>query len=351
MMRIGISFGKRLAAVLFLACCGLSLRADVWSDCQACYRGGFDDNDDGRWFEGSAKKYGEFIDVLHAADKTDWRHYCLNEGCADQFLYYHLETVTSACANVVFPERKILRIDPTRGRPDKGTEEPDPTRCIHSGIRLGCDSSAGRYLITNAQWSALYRFRIDAERPSTSQRIYLVDLGYNATDGFLINFSNLNDDTDNQLYLTCRNYDGNRETGLYLTNSIVTKKTEVWTELAVVADGRSVKLGLFLPGCSAQWKTIENVGQNSAMPGNKIQIRLGYYYDRAGTYFKGAFDMAAFWNRCLSDGEVVEAFSCGHPAIMKVGAEGCAGGMFAGVADSASVNALDSPASPLPMTR
>ena len=349
-MRIRNSLWKCFAALPFAFCCALSLRADVWSDCQACYRGGFDDNDDGRWFEGSAKKYGEFIDVLHAADKTDWRHYCQNEGCTDQYLYYHLETVTSACANVVFPERKILRIDPTRGRPDQGTENPDPARCIHSGVRLGYDATAGNYLITNEQWSALYRFRIDAERPSTSSRIYLVDMGYNGSNGFLINFSNLNGDADNQLYLTCRGYDGNKGTGLYMTNSIVAKKTEVWTELAIVADGRTVKLGLFLPGCSAQWKTLSNIGETSAMPGNKNQIRLGYYYDRDGTYFKGAFDMAAFWNRKLSDGEVIEAFSCGHPAILKVGAEGRGNGMFAGGDASANVNALAADLRSVPAT-
>ncbi len=180
----------RCAAAFFLSVFSVcSLQADVWTDCQACYRGGFDDNNDGCWYEGASARYGEFIDVLHAADRTNWRHWCANVNCANQFLYYHMETVTSACANVVFPARKILRLDPTRGRPDKGTGDPDPTRCIPSGVVLGYDSACGNYLITNEQWSALYRFRIDAERPSTSSRIYLADLGYNGHNGFLMTFS------------------------------------------------------------------------------------------------------------------------------------------------------------------
>jgi len=339
-------------ALSLVSCFSFRLRADVWSDCEACYRGGFDDNNDGCWYEGAWYRVGEFKDVMHASDPSNWRHKCLNQNCANQFLYYHTEVVTSACANAAFPARKVLWLDTTRGRPDEGTDTPDPSRYIYGAVNLPAADDGSRGLITNRQWTALLRYKVHEvplDPSDTLPFMYLADFGLGNDEGFMLQIPK--SPATNQLGIACNWYSSSGiGTGLYLTNSIVTKKEGVWTELAVVVDDGTIRFGVFLPGSAPQWKSYTIPGGKTAFPHNIWEMRLGGWYDRAKTGFNGAYDMAAFWNRQLTDGEVVEAFSAGHPAILKVGAEGCGKRLFTGTAASANVNALAADVRGVPAT-
>lgn len=316
--------------------------ANVWTDCEAWYYGGIDVNGNG-FFDNNLK---EFVDIRHRSDTTRYTHNAaryVNTGIPPCYAFTN-EAVTSASSGLTFIQRGVF-LDPI-----------DDTQTYRSGIRLpnritatgNIDAGAGWSIISNATYTALLRFRQNDDYPGDTAkngRCYLINFGTGQDGKGVVENYKLdgkrhglmlrigNSSSDNQLYV--QEKETVRGTGLYLTNSVISAKENVWTELAVVASGKTIKFCLIQPGCTPVWQNytlVENVDGMPIVDG----IYLGYYYG-AGTYFKGTFNMAAFWNRALTENEIVEAFSAGAPNLVQLGGDDAGYEMFTSANNSVTI--------------
>lgn len=334
---------KKLITVAVAGCAlafpGASARADVWSDCEAWYCGGVDKNGN-RSFDN-----GELVDIRHFADAARFSHkpfrYCA--AYQEPNFAFSYETITSAAACRTF-EQHCITLDPIDGSNAYRSGLRFPNRRVYNRDIDVEDNNGGLSLITNAEFTALFRFRQADDYPAAyaDSRCYLVDFG-NGQDkanhidggkhGFLL--ATGNSPSDNQLYVN--EADKQYPTGLYLTNSVVAAKEGVWTELGVVARGKKLSFCLIQPGCTPVWQDYTLKVNVDGIP---VQggLYFGYYFGAAGTYFKGQLNMAAFWNRALSTNEVVSAFAGGAPNLFQLGCEPGGNEMFTGQVDNVTVD-------------
>lgn len=310
--------------------------ANVWTDCEAWYYGGIDKNKNGVF------DTGELMDIRHSADASSFKHqgYKYFTPVVSPNYSFSTKAVTSASSGLTF-NQQCITLDPIDAK-DNRSGIRFPNRGVKASTDI--DAAGGKLsLITNASYTALFRFRQAADYPKdyAGGKCYLVDFG-NGQDkqghidgqnhGYLLQLGNSS--TDNQLYF----YDSaSRATGLYLTNSVISAKENVWTELAVVANGKKLKFCLIQPGCTPVWSN--ECTLNGRIDGIPVQggLYFGYYFGSAGTYFKGDFNMAAFWNRALTENEIVEAFSAGAPNLVQLGGEDAGYEMFTSANNSVTI--------------
>lgn len=334
---------KKLITVAIAGCAlafhGTSARADVWGDCEAWYCSGVDKNGN------MVFDNGELMDIRHFADATRFSHkpyrYC--SSYQEPNFAHTYETVHSAAACRTF-EQHCITLDPIDGSNAYRSGLRFPNRQVYDRDIDVDTNNGGLSLITNAEFTALFRFRQADDYPAAyaDSKCYLANFGngkdkFNHIDGgqhgFLLAIGN--SPSDNQLYVNEK--DAQYATGFYLTNSVIGAKEGVWTELGVVARGKKLSFCLIQPGCTPVW---HDYTLKVSVDGIPVQggLYFGYYFGAAGTYFKGQLNMAAFWNRALSTNEVVSAFAGGAPNLVQLGCEPGGNEMFTSQLDNITVD-------------
>ena len=323
----------RCSAALFLSVFSVcSLQADVWTDCDGWFNNPVDKNGNGKFDD------GDLIDSRFGGDSTSTQHQTKKSTYTGGAVTITTEDVVSACGGKTLAGQKCIHLDVADVASTQGASIYFPKNRFDSSKKL----------ITNDSYTVLFRYRQDDDYPAAYKDYKAIlfncacERSGSNKSGFCLAVQNSG--SDNKLYLYGTSYN---DTGLCLTNSIVTSKEGVWTELAVIVRAKEQKItfGLFQPGCAAIWRDYSpsTSSYTDLIPyqGVSSELRFGAYYGWTGHGFKGSMNMAAFWNRALTTSEVYEAFSGGAPSVVKIGFDGSGHEMFAGTETSVSVKATD----------
>ena len=321
-----------MAALLTGGLAGLA-QADVWRDCLCDYSAA----------TAEADANGTFLplsmtDLRHAADPTAETHgwsFASTWKAAQRTIKVRKEDVVCHPAEKTLKDESVIYLSqPTYVNAEGKTIITNQALTVP----LPCLTNRDE----NAKYTVLLRFRMDADQPYPRD-IYLLNMGYAwKKTGMALRYS-LTDNTLRFIY-------GNASdiTVLTATNAANPSITEVWTDLALVvsasdSSGR-VRVGL---GQNGGWRWGESKG--SWLAGTKLTPdyppRLGAYL--TSTYassdsnyrktFRGSIHFAAFWDRPLSDDEIMQAFASPRPKIFHLGGENYGREMFAGKNGSVAV--------------
>ena len=335
-----------MSAVALAAMLPATSSAGVWDDCVLWYNGGaVDANGDGKFTN------GEMLDIRHAGIADSPTHGgTLMNSTAER------DTVRIATNEVVFPMQNSRKLqcpvlDFTAPVVTNGAEATSNGSNI---TNLGNIVQIPNVLPTTSDtYTALIRFRCDSFYPWTDSYQTVIDLGRNGASnvGRGVEICLSADPSDKKLRLA---YMGNpkQESGLSLTSA-----KDGWHEVAVVANGTSLTVGIVETNhnisAAMRWNTI-TVGAGALKPYYST-LKLGGRKEvpaQGKTLFRGQIHMVSFWNRALTESEVMEAFSYAPPpsapslpSIFQVGFPNVDGSeIFAGAPGPATITAA--PASP-----
>ena len=315
--------------------------ADVWDDCVLWYNGGaVDANGDGKFTN------GEMLDVRHAGIADSPTHGgTLMNSTAER------DTVRIATNEVVFPMQNSRKLqcpvlDFTAPVVTNGAEATSNGSNI---TNLGNIVQIPNVLSTASdKYTALIRFRCNSFYPWTNSYQTVIDLGRNGASGYRRGVEIcLSTDPSNK-YLQLAYMDkSNQGSGLSLTSA-----KDGWHEVAVIANGTSLTVGIVATNhnksAAMQWNTI--TVDDGALKPYYSTLKLGGRKEvpaQGKTLFRGQIHMVSFWNRVLTENEVMEAFSHAPspsapslPSIFQIGFPNVDGGeTFAGAPGSATTTA------------
>lgn len=202
-------------------------------------------------------------------------------------------------------------------------------------------------------YTALIRFRRELYHAWDSSFQCVMEIGRDYTNKRGLGICLSNTPSDNNLQLGIEG-DSNRDSNFSFSSA-----KDGWHELAVVADGTSLKIGIVPTNhsttASMRWKTI-TVAEGALKPYD-TNLKLGGRKEvtttgtsPGKTLFRGQIHMVSLWNRVLTENEVMEAFSYAPPpsapslpSIFQVGFPNVDGvEMFAGAPGPAMITATPS---------
>ena len=305
------------ATNVIFACLSLasaSIYGDVWQDCTAWYMGGTDKDSDGVFED------GELTDIRHAAIADSPTHgggvRTNNPGASNR-----VETVVSATSGRTFPNQRVIylaQIPGTASNGNPGVREQD--------IKLP-------FAATTNEYTFIVRLRMDEDQfVATQGYISVLDLGYRGSEPKHSFYIRYYPETEN-FGIVC-NAGNNKYNFTSPTNDLCRTFRETWVEMAVTMNKGTMRLGVRAPGMDAfAWNSSTySFPAGCDVPyNNKIYVgsMQGYNNNVSSSTFpvRGSVQLMAYWERVLSDDEVVEAFgtegfleSAFHtPSVLTVG--------------------------------
>ena len=304
---------------LLLVCIAVSsfVRGDVWRDCTAWYMGGTDKDNDGVFED------GELTDIRHAAIADSPTHGGgirindeRNYGASNR-----IETVVSATSGRTFPNQRVIylaQIPGTTSNGKPGVREQD--------VELP-------FAATTNEYTVLLRFRMDESQPAMKEYVSVLDCGYkggNLRKSFYVRYY-----PKDEKFGFLWNNGSNLKVFDSPTNDVCRSLRETWVEMAVSMNKGTMRMGVKAPGME-EFVWGSDSDSHSFTEGNDIPHNNKIYFGCCQGYggvssetfpVRGSVQLMAYWERVLSDNEVVEAFGMGNledsslysPSILAVG--------------------------------
>lgn len=323
------TYAQYLMATVMAAGLAGSAKADVWQDCLGIYSAATAEADENGTFIPSS-----MTDLRHAADPTAESHgwsFTSTWKPSQSTIKVRTEDVVCHPAEKTLKDEKVIYLSqPTYVKADGTTVITNQALTVP----LPCLTNQSE----NSSFTALLRFRMDADQPNPS-KIHFLNMGYGWKKTGMTLCYKLTDNTLHFIYGNAS--DTSFESVLAATNAANPSITETWTDLALVVSATDstglVRVGL---GQKNGWRWGECKG--SWLSGKKLTPdylpRLGAY--SAANYasssgnevdsFRGSIHFAAFWDRALKDDEIQQAFASPRPKAFRFGGEGYGHEMFAG---------------------
>ena len=309
---------KKLLAVCAVALAGLNLRADIWQDCAAWYMGG------GETVGAFAE--GDMLDLRHAAIADSPTHGGKVRGHAEGISNL-CESVYSAASGRTFANQRTIYL--TQRETASGTY-----KVYENGVALP-------FAATNNNYTLLMRVKLDEAQPHNKDFVYVADLGYGGGD-----------DIAKRYAFAIRYYPGTEEIGFLfnngsgkkffsVTNDVCTTLRGKWLELSVSLELRSqtdtkdkcrMRLGVAAEGLERVYNYYDYEfpkGQAVPKAGKMYLAGTTGYGDASASCnpARGSYQMVSYWERVLTDDEILEAFKLlgpdgtadRKPALLKVG--------------------------------
>ena len=317
-----------MAAVMAAGLAG-SAKADAWQDCLGVYSAATAEADaDGTLIPSS------MTDLRHAADPSAETHgwsFSSTWKAAQKTIKVRTEDVVCHPAEKTLKDEKVIYLSqPTYIKADGTTVITNQALTVP----LPCLTNQSE----NSSFTALLRFRMDADQPNPGQ-IYFLNMGYGwKKTGVSLRYKL----TDNTLHFVYGNSSDNSfESVLPATNAANPSITETWTDLAMVVSATD-STGLVRVGLGQKngwrWGQVNGYWLSGKRLTPDYLPRLGAY--STTTYasssgnevnsFRGSIHFAAFWDRALSDDEIQQVFASPRPMAFRGGCEGYGHEMFAG---------------------
>lgn len=308
-MKVQVSNGIRLGAVMAGVLLGgaaladsvndgngVNSGADVWRDCAAWYMGG------GATVGQFAK--GDMTDLRHAADPSAATHGGAIGGFSGGISNL-VETVYSAASGATLPGQRTIYMA-QRDKFDSGVY-----KVAENGVTLP-------FAATTNSWTLLSRVRLDEAQPTNKAFVTLFDFGYNGS-------------TSSKSGFALRYYPALEALGLLFnkgsatpkydspTNDVCTTLRGKWLEISVTFDQPSeatcrMRVGVGAQGLARTYESTETKTNyfGAVLPYNgKMHLgsttRYGIW-STAPTAARGSYQMVAYWERVLTDEEILDAF-------------------------------------------
>ena len=313
-----------MTGVATLAVTTAAWAGNVWKDCAAWYVGADDKNGNGQF------ETGELIDIRHAGDPESFTHGA-KRGLERNNIQVLTEDVECATLGRTLTNQKVLYFDGSLSTTNSET---------------GAISVNGNYIIlpdviTGEVYTAILRFKVDEYHPWNSSYQLIMDFGEDYANAKGSELGLPNTPGDNTFRMTYGNqsfkpFGGN----VSITNSIYKTRSATWNEVVVMAypyladDGRNrftYRIGVIQPQCAAsagnpdakvKWDEITRILNHGSFLADNTPIKGGLRIGGESgdkTMYRGRIHMVAFWNRKLSDAEVMEAFGIPNPGLFQIG--------------------------------
>ena len=302
------------------------VRGDVWRDCTAWYMGGTDKDNDGVFED------GELTDIRHAAIVDSPTHgggirVSSNPGASNL-----VETVVSATSGRTFPNQRVIYLAQI-----PGTTSDGKLGVYEQDIKLP-------FAATTNEYTVLLRFRMDEEQPTMREFVSVLDCGYKGGDNDKCSFYVRYYPNTEQFGFLCNNGNNVKKFDSP-TNDVCRSLRETWVEMAVSMNKGTMRMGVKAPGMEKFfWGEYSSYTypEGRDIPYNN-KIYFGCCQGNGGVSsqtfpVRGSVQLMAYWERVLSEEEVVAAFGMGNledsslysPAILKVGGRQYGSDVFVG---------------------
>jgi len=307
-----IGWMMRVCGCLAMAVIGMSASADVFTDCTAWYIGG----------KGSVGAFanGDMTDIRHAAIADSPTHG--GAMCANAVGISNLcENVYSAASGRTFANQRTIYL--AQRKTASGTY-----KIYENGVSLP-------FTATNENYTLLLRLRLDDAQPTNKTWVHVADLGYNGGTpkySFAVRYY---PQTESLGLL----YNGGNGKPIYVspTNDVCTTLRGKWLELSVslsmLSSGSSrMRVGVGAEGITrTYWHTDYKFPAGQSVPYEKTIYLAGVTrYGNSTTTCspaRGSYHMISYWERVLTDDEILEAFkwqgpdgsAATSPALLKIG--------------------------------
>ena len=313
------------AVVVPMAAC-----ADVWQDCAA-------------WYMGGASTVGPFnagdmTDLRHAADPSSPTHGGARGGISSEGVSNLVETVYSAASETTMSNQRTIYM----AQQEK----------FDSGVyKVAEDWVELPFAATTNTYTLLARIRLDETQPTNQTFVGVLNFGFNADGkcGFGLRYYPASEN----LQIMSKG-DSNWWTGNYKspTNDVCTTLRGKWLEISVTVSQptettRRIRVGIGAQGLQRTYEQKEPTASQlvNVRPSNgKIFLGSTSHYGSWSTQssaFRGSCQMIAYWERVLTDEEILEAFrqegfSASYKSstsVLKVGDPAYGAEMLGGTAD------------------
>lgn len=324
---------KKLLAVSAVALAGLNLRADVWQDCTAWYMGGSETV--------GAFANGDMTDLRHAAIADSPTHGGTTRGNATGISNL-CESVYSAASGRTFANQRTIYL--------AQRETASGTYSVYeNGVTLP-------FAATNNNYTLLMRVKLDEAQPHNKDFVYIADLGYSGSNpkhAFAIRYL---PGTEQIGFLYNA---GNNSSYFSPTNDVCTTLRGKWLELSVslawlsqTSDGKDscrMRIGVAAEGIERKYHS-----KDFSFPKGQAVPKDGKMYLAGTTGYggaspkcnpaRGSYQMVSYWERVLTDNEILEAFKLlgpdgtadRKPALLKVGDSAWGADVFGTAIDGSS---------------
>ena len=277
-------------------------RATVWRDCTAWYMGGA--------AQEGAFKNGDMTDLRHAAVADAPTHGGTARGNAEGISNLR-ETVYGAASGQTFANQRTIRLA------QRETTSGD-YKVYENGVALP-------FAATNSNYTLLMRVKLDEAQPRNKEFVYVADLGYGGGTNkyaFAIRYHPATEEIG-FLY--------NNGSGKVLfspTNEVCPTLRGTWLELSVSLrllsrmngkDTCRMRLGVAAAGLERVYLQKDfNFPKGQAVPKDgKIYLAGTTGYGGASgscAPARGSYQMVSYWERVLTDDEILTAFRIGSLA-------------------------------------
>ena len=307
--------------------------ADVWQDCTAWYIGG----------SGTVGAFanGDMTDLRHAADPDSPTHGGTNAG--------NLAGISNCCETVY---------SAVSGRTFENQ------RTIYLAQREIIDESDGKYKVyendvslpfnvTNGNYTLLFRVRLDERQPTNKNHVNVADFGYKGGSsdvryGFCLRYFPENEE------IGFMYNNGSNKKYIAPTNDVCTTLRGKWLEISVTLEKQSSGKSRMRFGLTAESLPTTYAYADYQFPaGHEIPENGKFYlvgvtrYGGASTSCapaRGSYHMVSYWERVLTDDEILEAFklqgpdgtAAQAPALLKVGDSAWSADVFGASIEGAS---------------
>jgi len=317
-----------------------SAQADVFTDCTAWYIGG----------KGTVGAFanGDMTDIRHAAIPDSPTHGGLTNACWG--VSNLCERVYSAASDRWFDNQRTIYLS----QPEDSSTST--YKVFENGVTLP-------FSATNENYTLLTRVRLDAAQPRNKDFVYVVDLGYNGGSpnyAFAVRYY-----PESESFGLVYHGGNDRPVFVSPTNDVCTTLRDRWLELSVTLRKTSstkseMRIGISADGLDRTYWSTNYAFKTASVPYGGVMYLGGVtrYKPKSSTACAAArasYQMISYWERVLSDDEILEAFQLdaddkfyradktveNHPALLKVGDKAWGGDVFGGTADGAATIVTD----------
>lgn len=339
----------KLNLLLGLASVVLLVHGSVYDDCVFRFTGGKDVNGDGIIRQGTSVNQ-ELFNEMKAGVPTDATQYCEVRGDSTGVVF-RTEKVVIPCRPCETQDMQVLYF-PQRVYRTDNADGSVTTNFAPSSINMSFLAK----LITNASYSAVYRIRRDPGY-TPGRTVDFAALGYNYPYGCILRI----DGNDTNETRGVNIYTSKTPTWS-VGKSCFYFPTNMWVDIAVSVTNWKIRVALARPDRPVVMSTVTTATElstatnsaskkgnwrfsNQANPSNAL-IDYNQTESSARTYyyttfpFHGSLQQMAYWNRTLSDDEILEALGAPRPNLLQVGLANDASEEF-GASRTSSSQSLD----------
>ena len=348
----------------------------VWDDAIGWYRGGVDKNSDGKFAA------GELFDNRHPTSTGTSQSAVATGGGSGDIWFRTGVDVFSPMMNRTIAGQQCIDLAQTVTYDEQGG----------GTAKLGMIGLPR--IITDDTYSAIIRFK-PADDVVSTVASFLLNFGcrWASSCGVMVGFQYVTPETSRlyclvggNIYWPDTSTWRSGDTGA-IYGETLTIENGKWTEMSVVVNGKTIRIGVTQEGAPTQWRSLNletawySPGTHSFVPydgnadgvGGYARITVGGEAPDWNTFtvtpnaskksekypngypdlvasggnakvFRGMVHEIAFWDRALTDDEVREAFAAPTPNLVRYGVPGLTATLFSNgatsVSDSVVVNPL-----------